>query len=298
MQYETLTAAQFLAPGEDIAIVLTKTAGHIGLHAHDFIEFAYIHDGCGYHIVDGEKVSVRPGDFFLFNAYVPHEYRAQAGSTIVMYDCVFRPECIDRSLGEEADFLGVAYQYLLHTLRDPQNPRSYLRFTGVQSEKIRGLLEDMYAECREKNRGYKQMLHASLIRLLILAFRMYQEDAAQGGDAPVYKKLMVENTIQYMKKAYAASVTGKQLADRAYLSPSYFNKIFREETGTSPLRMLQSIRLEEACRLLRETVLPTTEVAAAVGYADAKFFYKLFRQHTGATPGEYRRAEKKSKSAK
>lgn len=295
MQYETLTAAQFLEPGEDISIVLTRTSGEIGLHAHDFIEFAYIHDGCGYHIVNGERVSIRPGDFFLFNAYVPHEYRAQGGSTIVMYDCIFRPECIDRSLGEGADFLGVAYAYLLHTFRDPQNPRSYLRFTGMQSEKIRSLLEDMYAECQEKKRGYKQMLHASLIRLLILAFRMYSEDAGQEQDAPVYKKLTVQNTVEYMQQAYASPITGKQLADRAYLSLSYFNKIFREETGTSPLRMLQTIRLEEACRLLRETGLPTTEVAAAVGYADAKFFYKLFRQHTGVTPGEYRRNSRKSK---
>lgn len=287
MQYDIFTAAQFLA-GEDISVVLSRTSDQVGMHVHDFIEFAYVHDGCGYHIVDGEKVSVRPGDFFLFNAYVPHAYKAQNGSTIVMYDCIFRPECIDRSLEDGDDFLSLAYAYLLHTLRDPQNPRSYLRFTGVESKKIRDLLEDMYAECQEKNRGYKQMLHASLIRLLILAFRMYREDAAQGGDTPVLKKLTVQNALQYMKRAYASPITGKQLADRAYLSLSYFNKIFREETGTSPLRMLQAIRLEEACRLLRESRLPTTEVAAAVGYADAKFFYKLFRQHTGVTPGKYR----------
>ncbi len=288
MPYETLRAADFMQTGDEIAILRTVTDGHCGLHAHDFIELEYVVSGQGHHTVGGERDFIQKGDFFLFNANIPHEYISEGGPPIVVYNCIFQPSAIDSSIRDGGDFLDVAYRYLFHSFYAKDNPRSYLKFTGVKSRPIRNLLENMHAEYQAKDKGYKQVLKSDLTKLLILAFRLYREDKGQAQSVPILRHLVVKNTIAFLQSEYASPVTCEQLAARSYLSVSYFNKIFREETGLTAMRMLQNIRMEEAARLLRQTVLPTTQVAMQVGYADAKFFYKIFKQYTGQTPGDYR----------
>ena len=41
-------------------------------------------------------------------------------------------------------------------------------------------------------------------------------------------------------------------------------------------------------RLLRDTALPVTEIAAAVGYDSSEHFIRTFRRYTGETPSGYR----------
>lgn len=292
MKYETLRAADFIERDDDIAILKTVTDGHCGLHAHDFVELEYVVSGQGHHTVGGERDFIQKGDFFIFNANVPHEYISEGGSPIIVYNCIFKPESVDRSIREGEDFLDVAYCYLFHSFYSKDNPRCYLKFTGVRSRSVRKLLDDMYEEYQGKQKGYKQMLKSDLTKLLILAFRMYKEEEGQGQSAPVLRRLVVHNAVKYMEAAYASPITCEQLADRAYLSVSYFNKIFKEETGLTALRLLQKIRMEAAAFLLSQTDLPITQVAEEVGYADAKFFYKIFKSHNGLTPGDYRKEHK------
>ena len=71
MQYVTLKTAEFMKNGEAIALRKDVTDRACGLHAHDFIEFAYVVSGTSYHIVGGERDNIKKGDFFIFNINVP-----------------------------------------------------------------------------------------------------------------------------------------------------------------------------------------------------------------------------------
>lgn len=288
MQYETLKAAEFMKSGDAVSVLKTVSAGHCGLHAHDFIEFACIASGKGYHIVGGEKDNIKKGDFFIIDAGVPHEYMPEGGAPIVMYNCIFHPEAIDSALEEGKDFLDVAYHYLFHSFYSEDDPKNYIKLTGGHTRKILALLEDMHEEYEDKENGYMQILKADLQKLLILAFRLYKEDSRQVQSGPMLKKLVVDSSVQYMHSEYASAITGESLAERSYVSVSYFNKIFKEATGKTAAKMLQDIRLKKACELLENTTLPASQVGLNVGYADTKHFYRLFRQQTGMTPGGYR----------
>ncbi|KPI20643.1 transcriptional regulator with aminotransferase type sensor, AraC family [Actinobacteria bacterium OV450] len=58
--------------------------------------------------------------------------------------------------------------------------------------------------------------------------------------------------------------------------------------GISPLRFVQSVRLEQAAHLLRTTNLPTETVARRVGYENASTLTTLLRRRLGTTPGRLR----------
>ena len=81
-----------------------------------------------------------------------------------------------------------------------------------------------------------------------------------------------------------------QIAENMYLSPFYISKIFKSETGDTPIRHLINIRLEKAKELLGDGYEGSIqEIAAIVGYDDAYHFSKLFKKHFGITPSQARK---------
>lgn len=85
------------------------------------------------------------------------------------------------------------------------------------------------------------------------------------------------------------SLTLAVAADRVGLSPSYFSRLFREETGGSFNDYLTRMRMERAIHLLQTTTLRVYEIAYAVGIPSYRYFSALFREWTGMAPTEFKR---------
>ncbi len=82
--------------------------------------------------------------------------------------------------------------------------------------------------------------------------------------------------------------TVEEVANLVGLERSYFSKLFRMHTGTSPHAFLSRTRLEQACRMLESASAPIKRVAAACGFRDQNYFDKVFRGGTGLSPSMYR----------
>lgn len=74
------------------------------------------------------------------------------------------------------------------------------------------------------------------------------------------------------------------LAEVSCLSPTQFKKVFREQTGTSPLKHITQVRMEKAKALLMHTDHSVQRVAELVGYGDLSAFSRRFSQHFGLSP--------------
>ncbi|MET9727761.1 GlxA family transcriptional regulator [Streptomyces zaomyceticus] len=79
------------------------------------------------------------------------------------------------------------------------------------------------------------------------------------------------------------------LAARARLSPRHFARAFRAETGTTPGRYVDRVRIEHARRLLEETSRGVEEVARAAGYGTSEAMRRAFTKALGTAPADYRR---------
>ncbi|MFF2303676.1 GlxA family transcriptional regulator [Streptomyces sp. NPDC058128] len=79
------------------------------------------------------------------------------------------------------------------------------------------------------------------------------------------------------------------LAGRARLSPRHFARAFQAETGTTPGRYVDRVRLEHARRLLEETSRGVEEVARASGYGTPEAMRRAFTKILGTAPADYRR---------
>ncbi len=81
----------------------------------------------------------------------------------------------------------------------------------------------------------------------------------------------------------------EKLAARARLSPRHFARAFQAETGTTPGRYVDSVRLEHARRLLEDTTDGVEEIARTSGYGTPEAMRRAFVKCLGTAPTEYRR---------
>ncbi|WP_418960082.1 GlxA family transcriptional regulator [Streptomyces tritici] len=86
-----------------------------------------------------------------------------------------------------------------------------------------------------------------------------------------------------------ADLSVEALAARARLSPRHFARAFHAETGTTPGKYVDRVRLEHARRLLEETAHGVQEVARAAGYGTPEAMRRAFVKALGTTPADYRR---------
>jgi two-component system response regulator YesN len=78
------------------------------------------------------------------------------------------------------------------------------------------------------------------------------------------------------------------IADVLDISPSYFSRLFKRETGMNFKDYLMSRRIAKAQALLQTSEYKVYEVAYSVGFTDPHYFSKVFRTKTGYYPTEYR----------
>lgn len=79
-----------------------------------------------------------------------------------------------------------------------------------------------------------------------------------------------------------------EVAERLGLSRRRFTQLFREVTDDTWLHRLHSLRIEHACRILRETSRSTKTIAFECGFESLPQFFRTFKRLKGMTPGAWR----------
>jgi len=104
-----------------------------------------------------------------------------------------------------------------------------------------------------------------------------------------FRETKFQALIDWLGENVGKNITLDEMAVQVNFSASHFLAIFKSELGTSPGNYFLSMRMNEAARLLRETLLPIKEVARRMGYAELPHFYRAFKSLCGMTPNTYRK---------
>ncbi len=111
----------------------------------------------------------------------------------------------------------------------------------------------------------------------------------RGLHAPAAKLERITRMALFIHDHYAEPLTVAQLATKANLSRSQFDRQFRRLFGTTPREYLVRTRVHAACRLLIETDLKATKIAIQVGFYDHSHFSRTFHRIMGTCPRLFRK---------
>lgn len=141
----------------------------------------------------------------------------------------------------------------------------------------------------------KAELMTRLQKLIELRARLQARYAATGTETPLPEpEFEIEDEfIQKVRSKVEArldddSLTIAQLAEQLEMNRVQLFRKIKALTGQSPSRLVRSIRLGHAQRMLLETQLTVAEIAYKVGFSDPAFFSRTFREAYGQSPSEFR----------
>ncbi|MEK5239014.1 response regulator [Paenibacillus sp. FSL L8-0470] len=94
---------------------------------------------------------------------------------------------------------------------------------------------------------------------------------------------------QYINDHFRENISLPGIADIFELHPAYLNRVFKRAFQLSISDYLVQLRMEAACRFIREhPFVLIKDIAEHVGYLDPYYFSKVFKQHTGLSPSDYK----------
>lgn len=245
-------------------------------HSHDFPELAYILAGKGKYRINDIIYPIEEGDLIIINPGEKHQAIPD-----------------DKENPTTEFFVGFTdVKFCNHERNHIPRPKNtpILHTTGELHQKLFKICTSMEAENALCWQGRYFLLKSYLVQMLLLIIRdQFSTVKLQDGYTfeSANKKYVVEQIVNYFEDHYAERISLDQIAGNMYLSPFYISKIFKSETGETPIRYLINIRLEKAKELLEDGWNGSIQaVAAQVGYDDAYHFSKLFKKRYGITPSQ------------
>jgi len=257
-------------------------------HDHDYAELAYVLSGTGKYLVEGTEYDVKAGDLLICNPGVKHTH------------IITNPK--EPTIEFISGFTDFHFKNMApNSIELPDH--SYILHTS--SELKQELFKHCYAMIAEKesnHAGRYFMFKTHLMQMLLLVLREITEvdkSDQKGCNFETYNKnYAVNRIIHYLNENYEHKISLEQIAHNMYLSPVYISKIFKEETGESPINYLIKIRLEKAQDILRSGDGGSIKnIANRVGYDDVYHFSKLFKKYYGISPLYYKKKAIKNNAA-
>jgi transcriptional regulator GlxA family with amidase domain len=99
-----------------------------------------------------------------------------------------------------------------------------------------------------------------------------------------------DGLLAWARENLALPLTVEQLADRAAMSPRNFARLFAAETGATPAKAVERLRVEAARALLDSQPLQVEDVALETGFGDPERMRRAFVRAFGQPPQALRRA--------
>ena len=232
-------------------------------HLHVHIEFFYLTEG---------KMRV-----FVDSA----EQEASAGDVVIAF-----PNQVHRFETVEPE------KYLLFIVHPDMMPELSDVFSGRQPSfpliKNRPDLLPLLAQMKEAAHRPSPFREVTIKGLLLAFFGQALEDVdltePRAEDSHAIREI-----VHFCTRHFTSDLSLELLEEKLHLSRYYISHLFSHRLCIRFNDYVNSLRVTEACRLLRATSDSVTDIAARVGFNTLRTFNRSFAKQMGQSPSEYRR---------
>jgi len=140
-------------------------------------------------------------------------------------------------------------------------------------------------ECKVRKAGSDKLLDAlsvEIVHILLRNMLGIKPDKCRQA-----YRIEINRCIEYMRQNLSEKLTLQSLATYSGMSVSHFTRIFRNETGLSPIEYLIDMRLEVASRLLLCGKLSIKQISVECGFSSPSHFSSSFQKKYNTSPSDH-----------
>lgn len=192
----------------------------------------------------------------------------------------------------ELDLAAEALARIARASEGDSNPAANLQSTlGQQDMVIESIARACLFEVLSPTKGTQWLLESYGIGLAVHLFRKYCERPAEAARhdcamSPFRLRLVLD----FIEQNLEETLTMRDLAEAAGLSPYHFSRCFKRDTGFTPYRYILERRIARAKELITTSDMPLAQVALATGFGSQANFTSMFHRMVGMPPGVWRKA--------
>ncbi len=241
------------------------------VESHAFAELFYVLDGSGSFVIDDREHICGPGDVVLVPPGAEHVIEDH-DSPLTLYG------------------IGVASNLLVH---DPEIVRraraGVVPGSRALGGRVRAGIRRLLYEQTDTQPGARTLIVGLTLQLVAALGRVAAgPDPARAAHAGDDNRRSVARFQSELAHRFYEPVRIDRVAADLGMSRRSYTRLFRTITGCTYADYVERVRVEYACRLLRETTRGIVPIAFECGYEDLSSFYRAFKRQTGSSPGQWR----------
>lgn len=250
------------------------------LHRHPEIEISYCLKGSYSITVNNEIYRLNEGDLVIINAMVAHEFHQDELSVGRSLTIELGPSFLREHFSVIANLnFDIKVFHLKADGRDNKSRETLLR-----------LLEDT-VELHQNRTDFSELtLKGNLYHISgVILQELLKGHSADSAKKTVQDITKIEKSLTFIYDKYAQPLDLDYVSKLCGYSKGHFCKVFKKIVGDTFHNVLNRHRVDIACLHLKDSHTSIENIAAQVGFADAKNFCRVFKKITGISPSTYRR---------
>ncbi len=265
---------------KDVSLIYQEDKGKIlydKLHQHEEIQLCAIVKGEGSIVVGDSIKEYKSGDVLIIGSNVPHVFKSDISncSTTFMQTLFFTKTSFGERFFELGDFTEIQQIFTIS--------ESGGILTSNKEEVLKLFLSLKKASNLERFilflKIVNELLKAEIKPLSTFIYpRKYSDNEGK----------RMSNIMEYTMNNFQKEISLYTIAEISYMTPNAFCRYFKQRTNKTYFQFLIEVRIENACRLLKNKDLLITEVSEKSGFKNISNFNRKFKDTKGITPSKYR----------
>ena len=238
------------------------------VHWHNEIEILFFTKGKSSISCNLKEIPVKKGDIVIINSKELHT------GTLRGYGSAYY--CVQLNTAFFHNLIGREYVIFKNLVRDEECARMFSRIIEQASDhSFSGVIE------------LKKQLYKFFS---LICARHVSEIISEDDYKKQFCRLDTFNAaVEYINRHYNEDMSVSELANKFFISPSYFSHLFKKNSGKGVIEYVNEVRIARAKSLLESDDTPIGDIALLVGFGDINYFSRKFKELTGVSPSEHRK---------
>lgn len=254
---------EFDTPG-NYKIFYKQNTKDVDIHWHNYYEFDIILSGSGTTYCNGIEYKIERGLITFVSPIDFHDLKNMESVDII--NIQFPEDDIDASLLNT--FLSLKTN-VVHA--DEQTLKNIENLSALLGTHPDG--------------KYVSDYNKKIIECIIIQFLSCCKDDTSSAKEPS----TIQQALVYLKSHFKENPSMQSISEMLYLNPSYFCRLFKNQTGMSYKNYLKKLKLEYSMTLIKYTDLSILDIATNSGYETQTHFNREFKEYYNAAPSYFRK---------